>query len=168
MPQMLREPGNMFMVLGVAFLLFIMACSATVVYWAIDNEPPLVGVTGTFRGWDKQNPNIARVEWTGQRYRYCDATVDHWIINNGRYVSFYETQRPGSHIMDEAEKGKPDTIYETIEVAPEVRRNLINPKYRIRFEFVCNYLQKAFPVIVTAPEISLAPAESPHYAPDGP
>lgn len=159
MPQMLREPSNRFMILGVSFLLFIMICSATVLYWAIDSEPPLTGVTGTFAGWDKDNPNIARVQWTGQRNRYCHATVDHWIINNGKYVSFYETTRPGSNLVLEGDKGKPETIYETIEIPAEVRQNLVNPKYRIRFEFSCNYLQKAFPIIVAAPELSLTPLE---------
>ena len=157
MPQMLSEPSNRFVFLGVAFLLFIMACSATILYWAVDDELPLVAVTGTFKGWDKEHPHLGRVEWTGIRNRYCDATVDHWIINDGRYVSFYETHRPGSLIMEEAEKGKADTIYETIEVPEEVRKNLINPKYRIRFEFHCNYLHKAFPLIVAAPELSLMP-----------
>lgn len=166
MPQMLSEPANRFMFLGVVFLLFIMGCSATVLYWALDDELPLVGVTGTFKGWDDEHPHLGRVEWTGLRNRYCDATVDHWIINDGRYVSFYETHRPGSHIMNEAEKGKSDTIYETIEVPEEVRGNLVNPKYRIRFEFVCNYLHKAFPLVVTAPELSLAPLEA-QVAPQG-
>lgn len=164
---MLSEPANRFMFLGVAFLLFIMGCSATVLYWAVDDEYPLTGVTGRFVGWDEKNPNVGRVEWTGIRNRYCDATVDHWVINDGKYVSFYETHRPGSHIMDEADKGKPDIIYDSFEVPEEVRKNLINPKYRVRFEFVCNYLQKAFPLVVPVPELSITPPEA-HVAPDGP
>jgi hypothetical protein len=165
---MLSEPANRFMFLGVAFLLFIMGCSATVLYWALDDELPIVGVTGRFVGWDRNNPNVGRVEWTGLRNRYCDATVDHWIINDGKYVNFYETERPGSHIMHEAERGKPDIIYDSFEVPSEVRKNLVNPKYRVRFEFVCNYLQKAFPLVVAVPELSIMPSESSNHAPDGP
>jgi hypothetical protein len=167
MPQMLREPANRFVFLGVAFLLFIMGCSAITLYWALDDELPLMGVTGTFRGWDKDNPNLARIEWTGQRNRYCDASVYHWIINNGKYVDFYETHRPGSIIMNEAEKGKPETIYETIEIPEEVRHNLVNPRYRIRFEFACNHLQKAFPLAIPVPELSLMPSEERIREPEG-
>jgi hypothetical protein len=168
MPQMLAEPANRFVFLGVAFLLFIMACSATVIYWAIDDEVPIIGMTGTFRGWDKDNPNIGRVEWVGQRNRYCDATVDHWVINDGRYVDFYESHRPGSHIMNEADKGKQDVIYDSFEVPVEVRRNLFKPKYRVRFEFVCNYLQKVFPIVVTPPELSIEPLNANDHSPHGP
>lgn len=167
MPQMLSEPSSRFMVLGIAFLLFIMACCGTILYWALDDEFPIVGVTGSFRGWDEKNPTHGKVEWTGIRNRYCDATVDHWIINDGKYVNFYETNRPGSHIMNEAEKGKPETIYDSIDIPEDIRENLVNPKYRVRFEFVCNYLQKAFPLVVTPPELSLIPLESNH-APEGP
>ena len=168
MPQMLSEPANRFMFLGVAFLLFIMACSATVLCWAIDDELPIVGVVGTFKGWDKHDPTRGRVEWTGQRNRYCDATVSHWIINDGRYVNFYETHRPGSEIMDKAEKGKENIIYDVVEVPMEVRNNLSNAKYRVRFEFVCNYLHKAFPLVVYPPEISIMPIRPNEHSPDGP
>ena len=163
MPQILKERSNQFMVIGSVAMAIIMACSATILYWAaIDTEYPFIGVSGKFNGWDRENPNIARFEWTGQRYRYCDATGSHWFINDGRPVLAFQTHRIVSGLEYMGYPGSPETIYDPVEVPPEIRNKLKAPKYRIRFEFSCNYLQKHFPIVVAPPEISV---ESPPYEP---
>lgn len=169
MPQILKEPASRFMVLGVGFMLFIMACSATVLYWSLDLQPPFAGVSGTFKGWDEHDPTIGRVEWTGQRYRYCDGKVSRWVINNGRYVHFSRSEFSGSSDLPPEEQGRADTVYAKFEIPWGAKQQLVQPKYRIRIEYACNPLQRIFPIVVSPPEIPLSSAisESSANAPAG-
>jgi hypothetical protein len=154
MPQVLKERANQFIILGSIAMTIIMGISVTVLYWAaIDTEYPLFAISGKFNGWDQHNPNIARIEWTGERYRYCDAKIGHWFINDGKPVLSYQTERYVSGLHYEGVPGSAETIYDPVEIPPEIRNNLVNPKYRVRFYFSCNYLQRHFPLEVVPPEL---------------
>lgn len=167
MPQIMKEPGQRFMFLGVGFLLFIMGCSGLTLYWALDNELPVTGMSGKFIGWDKEDPNVGHIEWTEVRHRFCDVKASRFVYNGLDMADVTTKDTKRSHeVLPEGERHKTRKRWTTFEVPPGFRETATEPKYRVRLEYSCNPLQNVFPLIVAPPEVSLKVTEGKQNAVD--
>lgn len=147
--RFLKDPAIRFQWLVTILVALIIGPIGLCLYWAADRQLPILAQSGVFVGWDKNNPRIGWIEWTGIRQRVCDGTSYRWLVDG------IVVELPPIHVWSNGKVDNPDKKSSSWRVAfevPEWFRH--NGSYRARILYQCNPLQKVFPLIVQLPDIA--------------
>ena len=135
-------------VMGVCGVLCVVSLSL-LGYWAIDRDPPLVAVSGKFLGWDPDVPRRGHVKWGALQARpECEGIIYRYIVNGE--MRRLEPRKWEYRGPVDNPKSVPTTWDAPFDVPVDLNHDA---SYRNRFEFVCNWVHKIWPIVITAPDV---------------
>lgn len=143
---------NLFLTLGIIFLLGCLIPPIIVIRWSMDTELPLSTLSGKFLRWDPARPNTAIVEWTGVRNRLCPGVIYRYVIGD-QVWDLAENRLPYAGSL-EAQTGKTVKWVVAVDLPPEARDSTLGEmKYRVTAEWRCNPLHQWWPLTLTTEDV---------------
>lgn len=142
---------NLFIYMGLAFLMGCLIPAGIIIYWLVDTEPPLKAANGVFVGWDANRQNVALIEWTGIRQRSCPGVSYRFLVGDQVWDL---PDRKIFAIGPVDLSAKPQRWVVPVEIPWEARDSkdgYLN--YWINVNYVCNPLHNWWPVTLTIDDV---------------
>lgn len=130
----------------VAFVVFA-AFGGTMGFWVLDRQPPTVVLRTTIMNEPVRPGEELRIKYAVQRLRSCETNVDR---------SLFDADLVRVILEDIAFNGAPGPLGESVYVATvPIPRNFARGTghYRVVTKYVCNPLQRIWPVVVENPDV---------------
>lgn len=149
-----------FLWLSIVFLVGCLVPPAIMVWWTLDDTPPLSALAAKFVRWEvppaRGQPGVALVEWSGVRHRSCPGKAYRWLIGEERIWGMPPELVPYAG-STERFAGDTSRWVVPVQVPPGAADD--GPlSYRVSFEWACNPLQHWWPLRVTVPDVHIPPA----------
>lgn len=143
-----------FHLLAILFTLAALVPFGILVYWWADDQRPIENVSVQFSEWDPNDPEIAYLNWTADRYRVCEGRSDFWLFAD-RPRSLEPDDLPPPRAHENIKKGSSWTTGVRIPKESEAGTKMNNMYLNIRMTWHCNPLHQWRPLIMDVPEITI-------------